>query len=138
MNSLKYYVNSDKLLNLSLREVKARYQFDFLGDLLAREKLLAESELKSEEDKIWVMHGADFDLHKVGLLKHVPNNNDFIIFEYKGKNRTRDVIRKMLCTHKGCKKVIRKWHSLFDHLRIHSNERPYACTEPGCEMRFNQ
>jgi len=84
------------------------------------------------------MLGKDFDLHKVGIKKHVPKTTKYIIYEYRCQQEARRVIRLLHCTHPQCGKVFRKWHNFFDHLRIHTNERPYSCTIPGCNMKFTQ
>ncbi len=40
--------------------------------------------------------------------------------------------------HGTCLKIFRKWHNLFDHLRVHTGERPYECPVAGCGFTFNQ
>lgn len=44
----------------------------------------------------------------------------------------------MKCDHDDCGKHFRKWHNFFDHLRIHTHERPYVCPFSGCGFSFTQ
>ena len=47
----------------------------------------------------------------------------------------------MQCNHPGCTNIYKKWHNLYDHLRIHTKERPYNCTFHNlifCEETFAQ
>ena len=39
---------------------------------------------------------------------------------------------------KSCGKVFNNLSKFHAHLRVHTNELPYACSEPGCYMRFSQ
>ena len=49
-----------------------------------------------------------------------------------------------MCTMKMCKsgqhcnKTFRKWHNFFDHLRMHTGERPFVCPYEGCSEKFTQ
>lgn len=129
-------LDSDKLIKLNVKQIKERFNFDFLANLNNNEKLIPASEFENQE--ISVMLGKDFDLHKVGIKKHVPKTSKYIIYEYRCQQEARRVIRLLHCTHEHCGKVFRKWHNFFDHLRIHTNERPYSCTIPGCNMKFTQ
>jgi hypothetical protein len=109
-----------------------------MDNLSAKEKKMPMCQIDEENDKIYAMLGKDFDLGQVGIKKHVPKTEHFVIFEYRHQYEARRVIRLLCCTHDNCNKVFRKWHNFFDHLRIHTNERPYGCTVPGCNMRFTQ
>lgn len=84
-----------------------------------------------------VQSGKDYDLHKVGINKHVPNTSNFQIFEYVNP-KTHRLIRFLSCTEEPCKKVFRRWHNFFDHLRTHTKERPYKCKQAGCNFAFTQ
>ena len=47
----------------------------------------------------------------------------------------------MKCDYPDCPMNFRKWHNFYDHLRIHTNERPYSCpyaVQKNCKLTFTQ
>ena len=86
---------------------------------------------------VTVETGKTFDLRSVQIKKHVPDTKLYRIFTYKNP-RSKRYIKVLKCDHEGCDKWFRKWHNFFDHLRIHTNERPYVCPFPGCAFSFTQ
>lgn len=101
-----------------------------------REECDAFLEVDSEVS-VEVQTGVDFDLQQVRINKHRPDTKEYRIFTYKNP-RSKRYIKVLKCDHVGCKKWFRKWHNFFDHLRIHTNERPYVCDFPDCGFSFTQ
>lgn len=99
---------------------------------------VCEAFLEVPEDvMISVEKGDTFDLRSVQIKKHVPDTKAYRIFTYKNPKSKR-IIKVLKCDHQQCDKWFRKWHNFFDHLRIHTNERPYKCEYPGCDFSFTQ
>jgi hypothetical protein len=98
--------------DLTKAQIKEKYNFDIDAQLI-------DGEVIGDDQIIQVSQGGDFDLHQVGIKKHIPCTKNFVIYEYKSP-KTRRIIRLLSCTHTECTKVFRKWHNFFDHLRIHT------------------
>ncbi len=56
---------------------------------------------------------------------------------FKNKHTNRFVCR-IYCRFANCNKVFKKWQNVLDHLRMHTNERPFQCTFPDCGAAFTQ
>ena len=44
--------------------------------------------------------------------------------------------RPFVCTYPGCKKVFARTENLKIHIRTHTGEKPFLCEYPGCSRRF--
>ena len=45
------------------------------------------------------------------------------------------------CDFENCHLSFRKWHSLMDHLRVHTGEKPFKCLMhemEGCQVSYNR
>lgn len=43
-----------------------------------------------------------------------------------------------ICREIGCNFILKKWGNLFDHLRIHSGDKPFQCPAQNCLKGFAQ
>lgn len=126
--------NSDKNF-IELAEIEQlKYEYQTTAKEI-REECDAFCEM-DDDLQVFVQTGKTFDLHSVKIKKHVPNTKKFSIFNYKNPKSKR-FVRVLKCDHENCvKNLFRKWHNFFDHLRIHTSEKPYACHYPGCGVSF--
>ena len=67
--------------------------------------------------------------------KHIPTTRQFKLVKYYNP-RTSRWAQVFICCHEDCMLTFKKWHSLFDHLRVHTNERPYQCIIKQCNKSF--
>ena len=74
------------------------------------------------------------DLQKRFVL---PNSKKYRYVKFYNQ-RTGRWSQAFICDHEDCGKVFRKWHNLFDHLRIHTKERPFLCPDENCPQTFTQ
>lgn len=83
-------------------------------------------------------HGEDLDLDHVNNKMLIPNSKRFTQFQFYKNKKAWKLSTIFSCDHKKCGKFFRKLSNMFDHLRIHTGERPFRCPIPGCTMSFNQ
>ncbi|TNV84055.1 hypothetical protein FGO68_gene237 [Halteria grandinella] len=125
------------------RDFKRRTNFDPSDPLEAQKnKILLRLGLPFTT-QIDVQQGADVDLAQYEVNTPVPKLRDFLHVRYLREDRQR-WSTALVCEYElidqrcKCDKIFKKWHNLFDHMRIHAHEKPFQCQESGCGFSFTQ
>jgi uncharacterized Zn-finger protein len=69
---------------------------------------------------------------------HIPSTRSFRIFKFKNPKTSR-YLKILKCDYPECPMNFRKWHNFYDHLRIHTKERPFICPfkcQLNCHLTF--
>ena len=85
------------------------------------------------------------DLSNVKVIQkdskhHVPSSRMFNIYKFKNPETLR-YLKVLKCEHLGCSQSFKKWHNFYNHLRTHTNERPFECVLRfviNCKKAFTQ
>ena len=84
-----------------------------------------------KETQMITMHGETVDLSSFENKVHIPNTKCFSQVKFTNPLTGR-LASVFTCDHRLCGKFFRKWHNLFDHLRVHTSEKPFPCPVYGC------
>ncbi len=85
-----------------------------------------------------VTYGEALDLEHVNNRMLIPVSRQFTQFQFYKNKKAWKLSTIFSCDHAYCGKFFRKLSNMFDHLRIHTGERPFKCPIAGCKMCFNQ
>jgi uncharacterized Zn-finger protein len=81
--------------------------------------------------------GENYNLKELKIDEAVPHTKNFRVYKYKNP-KTNRFVKILRCDHEGCEMYFRKWHNFFDHLRVHTGERPFVCPHNDCRQSFTQ
>ena len=87
---------------------------------------------------IRVCPGEALDLSHVVNKSLIPSSGLYTQFQYYKNKKAWKLSTIFSCDYAYCGKFFRKLSNMFDHLRIHTGERPFHCPLKGCRMSFNQ
>ena len=89
---------------------------------------------------VYIADGEDIDVEKdLSFKGHIPNSKEYKFYYFKKSEKDKKQYRLFECNFdNNCSKVFPSLNKFFDHLRSHTDERPFICTVEGCEAAFSQ
>lgn len=81
--------------------------------------------------------GAKVDISALDKNLPIPSLRTFKYVKYF-KEDSKRWTQAFICEYQQCTKTFKKWHNLFDHLRSHTQEKPFTCPVFACCQTFTQ
>lgn len=96
-----------------------------------KERVVEAFKLLTDEH-ISIEFGEEVDFPSFIAKHHLPKTKLFSQITFISRTTARKSLA-LSCDHEGCGKFFKKWHNLLDHLRIHTDEKPFQCPIQGCD-----
>jgi hypothetical protein len=109
-----------------------------MTEIVTRDKISDEkvrAEIPESVYRVEIISGDRFDAESLKIDEAIPGTREFKIYKYKNP-KTQRFVKILKCEHTDCGMFFRKWHNFFDHLRVHTKERPFKCQYNGCSQAF--
>ncbi|CDW72303.1 zinc finger protein 664 [Stylonychia lemnae] len=135
-----------KQLNSNKDELKLMQQLDndnqIANELTEIDESYATKQIKQilklpERSQVQITLGEHINKEQLPNVPNIP-----ALKTYKQVKIYKQELKKwktlFICTFNNCNTVCQKWGTLYDHLRTHSNERPFQCPVELCLKTFTQ
>eukprot|EP00347_Sterkiella_histriomuscorum_P002634 403367388 len=89
------------------------------------------------KQQLIIIDGCDIPENQIPRRKYMPSSKQYKMIKIFKPERRRWYL-SFLCKYENCNFILRKWGNLFDHLRIHTLEKPFRCPVNKCSKAFAQ